>query len=234
MTHHGPDFLLIPGWGATERVWDRFSTGFPEVRIFHGAWNDCVQEWPQAIERALERISGTCVLMGWSLGALLALRTALEFPERVDRLVLVSGTARMPEAEGYAGTDPRVLRAMRSRLTRDAGRVLSEFADLCAEPDGDAAVRSDYFEMAHTQSREALSAGLEALASLDFRGRLTEISVPVLLIHGSEDKVIPLSQTEALTAHLPDARLEVLVGRGHALPLTASGELVQAVRRFLA
>jgi len=234
MNHHGPDFLLIPGWGATERVWDRFATGFPEVRIFHGAWNDCVREWPQAIERSLAGIPGTCVLMGWSLGALLALRTALEFPERVERLVLISGTARMPQAEGYVGTDPRVLRAMRSRLTRDAGRVLSEFADLCAGPDGDAAVRSEYLEMAHTQSREALAAGLEALASLDFRGRLKEISVPVLLLHGSEDRVIPWGQAEVLASLLPDARLEVLAGRGHALPFTASGELVQAVRRFLA
>lgn len=233
MRHHGPDFLLIPGWGTTERVWDRFLAGYPEARVFHGTWNDCVREWPQAIGRALSGISGTCVLVGWSLGALLALRAALEFPERVDRLVLISGTARMPQAEGYAGTDPRVLRAMRSRLTRDVGRVLSEFADLCAEPDGDAAVRSEYLDMAHTQSREALSAGLDALASLDFRGRLKEISVPALLLHGSEDRVIPLSQAEAVASLLPDARLEVLAGRGHALPFTASGELGQAVRRFL-
>jgi pimeloyl-[acyl-carrier protein] methyl ester esterase len=229
-----PDFLLIPGWGATERVWDRFLTGYPEAHVFHVAWSDCAQDWPQAIGHALEKMAGSCVLVGWSLGALLALRAALEFPERVEKLILISGTARMSEAEGYAGIDPRVLRAMRSRLTRDAGRVLSEFSDLCAEPDGDAATRAEYLEMAQTQSREALAAGLDALASLDFRGRVCEISVPTLLLHGSCDKVIPLSQAESLVSQLPDARLEVLVGRGHALPLTVAGELVQAVRRFLA
>ncbi len=234
MNHRMPDFLLIPGWGATERVWDRFLVRYPEARVSHAAWNDCVLDLPQAIASALDRFSSPCVLVGWSLGALLALRIALEFPDRVERLVLISGTARMPEAVGYAGTNPRVLRAMRSRLTRDAGRVLSEFAALCVEPDGDATTCAEYLEMAHTQSLEALAAGLQALATFDFRGRVHEISVSTLLLHGSEDKVIPLSQAEILASQLPDARLEVLEGCGHALPLTAAGELALAIRRFLA
>jgi pimeloyl-[acyl-carrier protein] methyl ester esterase len=172
--------------------------------------------------------------LGWSLGALLALRAALEFPDRIERVVLISGTARMPEAEGYAGIDPRILRAMRTRLTRDAEGVLSEFSALCAEPDGKTAVREEYREMALTWNRQTLAAGLEALGSIDLRGRLSEVSVPVLLIHGSRDAVISLGQAEALVSNLPDARLDILEGYGHALPFTAADKLIESVRRFLA
>lgn len=234
MNHRPADILLIPGWGATGRVWDRFLAGYPEARSSHLMWNDCLTNGPQAVQKALETLPGRCVLLGWSLGALLALRAALEFPDRIERVVLISGTARMPEDEGYAGTDPRILRAMRTRLTRDAEGVLSEFSALCAEPDGTTAVREEYREMALTWNRQTLAAGLEALGSIDLRGRLSEVSVPVLLIHGSRDAVISLGQAEALVSNLPDARLDILEGYGHALPFTAADKLIESVRRFLA
>jgi pimeloyl-[acyl-carrier protein] methyl ester esterase len=69
----------------------------------------------------------------------------------------------------------------------------------------------------------ALSAGLNYLLTAELTGRLGAISCPVLLLHGSADTVIDLRLAESLAAALPDSRLEMLEGAGHA-PLWSRAE----------
>ena len=59
------------------------------------------------------------------------------------------------------------------------------------------------------------------------------IEAPVLLIHGSEDRIVPLEHALALLRALPDARLHVFGGCGHATPLERTDEFNDLVRRFL-
>ena len=71
---------------------------------------------------------------------------------------------------------------------------------------------------------DALSLTEEQLASID---------VPVLLIHGSEDRIVPLEHGLALLRALPDARMHVFGGCGHATPLERTDEFNDLVRSFL-
>jgi pimeloyl-ACP methyl ester carboxylesterase len=59
------------------------------------------------------------------------------------------------------------------------------------------------------------------------------VDVPVLLIHGSEDRIVPLEHALALLRALPDARLHVFGGCGHATPLERTDEFNHLVRSFL-
>ena len=59
------------------------------------------------------------------------------------------------------------------------------------------------------------------------------IEVPVLLIHGSEDRIVPLEHALALLRGLPAARLHVFGGCGHATPLERTDEFNDLVRSFL-
>jgi pimeloyl-ACP methyl ester carboxylesterase len=62
---------------------------------------------------------------------------------------------------------------------------------------------------------------------------LAAIDVPVLLIHGSEDRIVPLEHALALLHALPDGRLHVFGGAGHATPLERMDEFNELVRSFL-
>lgn len=77
--------------------------------------------------------------------------------------------------------------------------------------------------------QEAYALACEALAAFDIRERLVEVRVPVLVVAGADDPVIPPDHAAATAAALPSGRLEVLAGCGH-LP---AAEAPDAVARLL-
>jgi len=232
---------LIPcflgGWGSTDELWqatlgaaalDRLA---PDVRLL--SWLDCLRDWPRAVAE-LAALPGQLLLVGWSLGALLSLRAALELAEmglneKLSALVLVSATPHLCAAEGYEGADPRMLAAMRARLRRSPDAVLEDFAAESAAPDGGEACVHAYLEQARSYKTDALSLGLQALAELDVRSQLGSLPVPCQLLHGSEDNIVPLGSVRFLAGCLPHARLQVLEGCGHALPFTHPSRIAQCI-----
>lgn len=225
--------LFIPGWGADPQAWDDVRSELPDYCTHALGWDDVLHS-DSAISTALSRCPEPWLLVGWSLGALLALRAALESPICLRGLVLVSGTARMCGDGDYPGASPGALRAMRARLSRDPGRVLSDFAGLCFTPDGNASLRTRYLERARHFPAADLALGLEALSRLDLRARVATLAMPMLLVHGGLDAIIPVESARSLAAHAPGARLEILEHRGHALPFTAPLELARIIRSFAA
>jgi len=248
-----PALCFIGGWGSTHEVWrgtldcealdcealdrragdgetlDRVPARF-EAQFLN--WLACVRDWPGALA-TIGSLPGRCVLVGWSLGSLLALRAVLDIdeksPEKIAAMVLVSATPRMCAAEDYAGVDPRMLAAMRARIEKSPAAVLEDFAAQCAAPDGGDLTRASWLRQADRFSADEMAAGLDCLSSLDVRERLDEIGLPCRILHGDGDRIVPLGSAQFLAQHIASAELEVLPGRGHALPFTAPAEIARCV-----
>jgi pimeloyl-[acyl-carrier protein] methyl ester esterase len=220
-------WVLVPGWGADETAFAAVLARLPGVAARVVGWDDVLVRGGAAIEQATAQLGpGPVRLAGWSLGALLALEAALATPGRHAAVALIAGTARFcADGEGHPGTEPRALRAMSTRLGRNPAAVVRGFADACAAPDGGDAARSWWVAQAGRHGPHALGRGLAALAALDLRGALRRLRLPVRLVHGERDGVVPLASAAALAAGCADARLTVLPGRGHALPFTAPAEV---------
>ena len=225
-----PRLVLISGWGTSARVWDGIAAKLPEWRIDALSWADCLRDSSRVIAAMGNE---PCILGGWSLGAMLSLRTAIEMPHNVLALVLLGATARFPADTDYPGADARSLRAMRLRLTKDSGRVLRDFASQCATPDGGEDTIAAYLVQASGFGASELSAGLDCLGTLDLRDQLGQLRMPTLLLHGSDDRIVPPSSVEYLAGRLPDGRVRMFAGRGHALPFTAAGEVAGAIESVL-
>jgi pimeloyl-ACP methyl ester carboxylesterase len=116
---------------------------------------------------------------------------------------------------------------MRARMKRSPEAVLEDFAAQCAAPDGGEAARLSWLRQARQFSSAEMIAGLDVLASLDVRERLGEIAVPCRILHGDCDRIVPLRSAQFLAEQIPGAELQVLAGRGHALPFTAAGEIAR-------
>ena len=217
----GPRRILISGWGTGNDVWDGLNLKpAPPTSDIRLPWYDCLGESPSdnALLRLLGDADGTQhILVGWSLGGLIALSAALRHPDAVARLVLISATARMTAIDDYPGADPRMLRAMRAKLRRDAAPVVRAFAELCVAPHRDDDFCDTFTRSAAAINPSVLNAGLAYLQETDLRDRLGEIATPTLVIHGEADAVVPLGCASYLCAHLARATLDVIPQGNHAI-----------------
>jgi pimeloyl-ACP methyl ester carboxylesterase len=67
----------------------------------------------------------------------------------------------------------------------------------------------------------------------DLTDRLSEIDLPVLIVHGAEDVAIPLERATVMEHQLPDARVAVVKGAGHTVNVEAAAEVNDRIRSFL-
>jgi pimeloyl-[acyl-carrier protein] methyl ester esterase len=219
----GPEVVMIPGWGATGDAWARVTAcaGMEKLPIRHVCWSECL-----GAGENIFRGGGVKILVGWSLGGLLAMKAAIERPAGIAGMVLVSSTARLPEDRDYAGVAPKFLRAMIRRLGKDRDGVLADFLALCASPDRPP---EEEWLADCPFGVEILREGLDALAISDLREKAPVIECPVRILHGDADAVIPFSQARELSGKIASASLRRLAGCGHALPYSSAQEIAETI-----
>lgn len=153
---------------------------------------------------AAESPAEPAILVGNSMGGWLALLYARAHPQRVARVVLVNGAVlTAPPPEGLT-----LLPRTRTEARREVQLLFGPHAPYV--PD---------FVLAHLARRSARAplARMRVPPAPEFRldGRLGEIAVPVDVVHGDEDGLLPLAYAERVADELPDARLVVLPQCGH-------------------
>jgi pimeloyl-ACP methyl ester carboxylesterase len=150
-------------------------------------------------------------VVGHSLGGLVAAELAAADARRIRRLVLVA-PAGIPTGRGLAAHALPLLATMRDAPT-------SLFAH---------AVRDGL----RAGPASLLRGGLYAIRS-DIRDDLAAIDVPTLLIWGERDPLVPPGLAEEWAQALPDVRLVILAGAGHAPMFDAPAELARHISGFL-
>lgn len=80
---------------------------------------------------------------------------------------------------------------------------------------------------------EAMRAYRTAMDGFDVRDRLPRITVPTVVLHGTRDALFGVDVARRLAAGLPNARLVIVPGAGHGLPITHGEKVVEAVRQLL-
>jgi pimeloyl-ACP methyl ester carboxylesterase len=206
--------LLITGWAhgadAVQPMADRLAGDF-EVQILTGA----------EVLRDPVLPSVDSIITG-SMGGLLVMEL---LPERCKKLVLISSTAKFCAEEGYAcGTPEKILRRMILKLKRNPDAVLEAFFKNVHFPHECRRVVAD---------RNHLVEGLEYLFASDVREKVPTLDLPVLLLHGAEDRIIPPTASEWLHAHLPNSKLKIFPKAGHALPAHQFEAVMGEIWRFL-
>jgi pimeloyl-ACP methyl ester carboxylesterase len=184
-------------------------------------------------------------LVGHSLGGGVALQFAYQFPEMVERLVLVSSGGLGPEvgavlrAAALPGAD-HFIRATAGPGSIAGGWLTGALGKVGMRPNIDLAeVGRAYAALADTDRRKAFLSTLHAVvdtdgqrvAALD-RLYLAE-SLPMLIIWGERDPIIPVAHGRAAHAQLPGSRLEVFPDAGHMPQIESPGRFAAALQRFL-
>ena len=184
-------------------------------------------------------------VVGHSLGGGVAMQLAYQFPEMIERLVLVSNSGLGPEvspvlrAAALPGADLFI------SLTAGAGQKVGSalgrgLSVLGLRPNADVAeVARGYASLKDADRRAAFLDTLRAVVST--RGQRVHAgdrlylaeAVPVLIVWGARDSIIPARHGEDAHRAIPGSRLEVFDDVGHLPQLEAPGRFIAVLERFL-
>lgn len=180
---------------------------------------------PSAVAMGLlARAPAQFALLGFSLGGLVALEMALLAPDRVRGLALVNSNARARAERAPAHPGPPAA-AIDAIWPRAVGPDHRQDHDLRALLEAMAAAIGPDTHAA----QERL-----ACARTDKRERLRELTMPALVIAGSQDALCPPALQHELVDGLPDAVLTLIDGVGHFAPLESPDQVAAQVATWLA
>jgi proline iminopeptidase len=177
-------------------------------------------------------------LVGASMGGMIAQNVAARYPQRVASLTSIMSSSGNPSLRVALGK-PRALRAVLARplATSDAEALVEHYVRVFGVI-GSPGFATDA-ELLRHNLRRIVSRGfhpagtarqlLAILASGDRRPLLARIAAPTLVIHGSDDPLLPVAAGRDTARHVRGARLEVIEGMGHDLPPGVQALLVERI-----
>lgn len=249
----GFPLIFLHGWCMSSNIWalqirnlsSHFRIIAPDMRG-HGSSGDgggemTVSSCVEDLEDLLDYTGvSTCVLVGWSLGAQVAMSAFPLLGNRLSGFALVAATpCFVMKTDFCCGLPANDVAGMRFKVIRNLDRAVKGFVNLM-------------FSMQEQQSEtffdhvmpvvdsivlprlEAALAGLRMLEDTDLRSSLPELTLPVLIIGGNEDRITPHTASVSIARSIPRSRLITFSGCGHAPFLTHEipfdHELAQFVR----
>jgi non-heme chloroperoxidase len=182
------------------------------------------------------------VLAGFAMGTgEVARHLAVHGSARVKAAVLVAPPLPflLKTNDNPDGIDRSVLDDIAARIAADRPAAMKDFMDRSYNIDllggsrvSDQAWQNSFYVAISASAHAALRCVTACLE--DFRGDLAAISVPVLVIHGDQDRVLPYEATSRrLPALLKNARSTIIAGGPHAILWTHADEVNQALLDFI-
>ncbi len=245
MSSAKPVLALLHGWGMNARVFDGLAGLLAEdfeVRALnlpgHGGCaalpDNTLASWASDLA---QQVPDNTTLLGWSLGGLVAMRAALDYPHKISRLILLSSTPRFVAAEDWAhGMAAADLEAFGAALRADPQATLLRFLSLQTRGVADQKSLLQQLRMSLQSLPQAddtaLSSGLTMLRDTDLRAELSRLEQPTLILHGAADTLTPAGAGAWLAETLPAAEHVEWPRAAHALHLSHSEAVATAIRTF--
>jgi pimeloyl-[acyl-carrier protein] methyl ester esterase len=250
----GKSIVLVHGWAMHTGIWREFAKQLAQnYRVTcidlpgHGR-SEKID--PFTLERIGEELVNvapgeSCCWLGWSLGATVALDIAGRYPERVSSLVLLAGnpsftvgaTGWSSESQTWPGIDVRLLDDFAEHLHKNCQATLLRFLSLQVNglPDHKGllkALKAAVFEC-DAPDTNTLQGGLDILKQADLRPFLSGLTIPVSVILGGLDALVPVAVGQKIQQLLPDLELNIIDRAGHVPFLSHSRETVAIISRFM-
>ncbi|OGV66443.1 MAG: hypothetical protein A2283_06910 [Lentisphaerae bacterium RIFOXYA12_FULL_48_11] len=242
--------LLIAGWAHTAENLSPLCSllsGKYDVQVTSTAKLLCasdpsLQTLPPASQyaKALYGLIGKTtneapVIVAWSMGALVAIEAIARLGLAASQLIIINGTAKFCADKDYTyGVPEQNIRAMIASLARKPEELLTTFFRDAMFPETG---RSQEIERktraALSIPLETLKDGLSYLLRTDLRQILPEISVPTLIIHGRQDKIIPFAAGEFLKKNIPGSQMVIHDNTGHSLILDQPAMIVEDIHTYM-
>jgi len=207
--------VYLHGFATNPQVWHNQKVDYsPEL---------CFEDIDAESNKLAGNLKPETILIGWSMGGMLALKTTELAGNKIKALVLVSTTPKFIRSPDFPLGLPMAL------LKRLENKIRAE---------GTAAFHNLVFKNGESMglnhlSWEEVEKEFNQLAQIDLRGLLSKVSIPTLIIHGDRDEICPPSAAEYMKENISGSELVMLPGVGHA-PMVEVPELFNSqLDRFI-
>lgn len=241
----GPPIVLIHGLGATSNVWhaqrmtlskyfrvvvyDRSGCGRSPARDDGYS----IDGWVDELARLLDHLAvPAAVVVGHSLGSMIAQRFAARYGSRTTALVLAGGEAELsPTGKAVLMERAQLIAAhgLTAAVEPWLGSVLS-----AATREGNPALAGLLRAMFLANDDTTYVQQCLALRDADVRSDQAEIACPTLLLVGDQDSVTPLSWQQQIAVGIRDSRIRIIPGTAHMTMLESPAAFSTAVLEYLA
>ena len=231
-----PALVLIHGAGGDHLFWPPEVRRLPDYRVItldlpghgktEGPGRQSIEDYARDIKEFVNA-SGLlrAVFVGHAMGGAIALTLALDSPDRVAGMVLISTGACLPIPSSVienASNQSTLLLAIKSLQEMSFGSQTS------------VNLNNIYFKRVNETRQPLLLGDLLACDRFNLAGRLGAIRSPTLVVCGTEDKLTPMRFSEVLSSQILGAALQTMEGAGHMLILEQPSRLAKLISVFLA
>ncbi len=166
------------------------------------------------------------ILVGHSLGAAIALRSALDYPKKLAGIVCIGAGMKMPVNSFFL----EFLQSAPASIPAEIVELITKFS-LAKE---NRASLSAPLQLSIARAKvDVMYGDLSACDRLDLTQEAGNISVPAMIVCGTQDKMTPPELSRALAAAVGDARLVLIEGAGHMVMLEQPEKFNAALTDFV-
>ena len=192
----GPDLVLLHGWGFNSELFNDLIEQYKgQYRITvvdlpgHGRSNDIdggLVKWCDEIIKILPK---NPILLGWSLGGLLAIKMATKIA--ISKLILVASTPNFVQTNDWPyGIDENNFRQFSDALEFNLSKGLKRFVSLQTQDKTHLKTLNQSIDK-FPASTKALNQGLEILLTADLVDEFNQLKIPIEVILGNHDTLVP-------------------------------------------
>ncbi len=240
-----PNWLeQVPVFATERRVLALDLPGFGSSPL--GDREISISGYARLLERLLDELSiDAAAVVGNSMGGFIAAELAIAFPQRVERLVLISAAGISTTGEPHVARAVPSLRRM-ERILAAGGAWVASKSDTVARRARlrDAALNvvvrhpsrlpaALAAEQLRGAGKPGFLAALEAVLEYDFRDRLGEIACPTLIVWGDCDRLIDVRDADVFAELIPNSRRVIFEDTGHMAMLERPAAFNALLRDFL-
>jgi pimeloyl-ACP methyl ester carboxylesterase len=225
-----PTIVFLSGWGFPPQVWQ------PLIACLPSTYASITPNYPENFSYAdlLLDLPEEFIVVGWSLGGNIALSLALQFPQRVKKVVTLACNPSFVQQVDWPGMLPAFFQKFAHLLQHDVAQTIRQFAYLAAFPQprqktAVATLMQAYFA---EQDQDNALHYLNLLKQFSLHKKLPALTQDCLHIIGQQDKLLPENLATQLQQQHSAARVYVIEDAGHMLLQTHAQVIAEKLCEF--
>jgi pimeloyl-ACP methyl ester carboxylesterase len=238
----GKPIIFIHGPGSSSRDW--YSVG-PELldsyRVIamdlrgHGQSSapECcysLDDYEQDVIALMDSLKiNSAIIVGHSMGGFVAQNIAIDYPERVEKLILVSSSDKGTDNDKY----DRLYGAAQTQRGIADPEVLKKWNDTTTILPIPEVMRTKSDNERAATPPNVWKGDLKSILAEDNSSKLSGIKAPTLILWGEQDQVFVKEEQDRLVAEIPGARIKTYPTAGHTVQWELPAEVAKDIRAFI-